>query len=216
MENDVFCKVYDGQCIGDPGDASSMRGWLNFDYIYNIEHYTQPDPLRRTVRPTTNANDIRRYITGETPTPPIFLGTQPIPAPPEVPEILFIDGDFIHGEPGQKQSATQDIFSFWAGQTVFLPVFDVVYAPNYMEDHPEYFPVPHVDSGQTWPNQNQYLYHIVGFVAAVICDPATNPACQGNPHDIVGTFEEYITAGQIDPRRPIPCDATLTAVVLWE
>ncbi|MFP4346097.1 MAG: pilus assembly protein TadG-related protein [Anaerolineales bacterium] len=216
VENDVFCKVYDGQCIGDPGDASSMRGWLNFDYIYNIEHYTQHDPLRRTLKATTNANDIRRYITGEIPTPPIFLGTQPEPLPPDPPVTVYIDGDFIHGEPGQKQTANHAIFDHWAGETVFLPVFDVVYAPNYLDDNDDQFPDPYVDSGQTWPNQNQYMYHIVGFAAAKVCDPAIDTTCQGNPHDLVGTFEEYITSGQIDPTKPIPCDATLKSAVLWK
>ncbi len=218
VDNDIYCKVHDNQCIGDSGDASSQRGWLNFDYIYNIEHYTSGDPLRRTHTPTTNASDILKYITGETPTPPIFLGTQPDPLPPDPPVTVYIDGDYIHGEPGQKQSDSKAIFDYYAGETVFLPVFDVVYSPNYLDDNDAQFPDPYVDSGQTWPNQNQYMYHIVGFAAAEICDPDVDADCDSNNEqkEIVATFEEYITSGQIDPTKPIPCDATLKSAVLWK
>lgn len=226
VENDIFCQLHEEQCIGDEGDASAQRGWLNFDYIYNIEHYQSGDPLRRTHRPTTNANDIMEYINGTKETPIIFMGTQPEPPPPAVPTTVYIDGDFIHGEPGQKQSDSQAIFDYWGGETVFMPVFDVVYAPNYLDDNDAQFPDPYVDSGQTWPNQNQYLYHIVGFASAIVCDPDCDPAdpdcnsadCDSNNEqkEVVGTFREYITGGQIDPSRPITCDATLKSVVLWK
>jgi len=216
IDNDRYCNLHSGECIGDVGDSSAERGWLNFDYIYNTEHYTGGDPLRRTKKASTNAAAIKDYISGATQTPPIFVGTPPDPLPPDPPVTLYIDGDFIHGEVGQKQSCTQEIFADYPGQTVFLPVFDKVYAPNYMDDHDAYFPDPVVDSGQTWPNQNQYMYHIIGFAAVDVCDPST-PNCNGHEHDIVGTFKQVIIGqGQIDPTEPIPCSSLLTAVILWK
>ncbi|MBN1259455.1 MAG: Tad domain-containing protein [Anaerolineae bacterium] len=224
VENDVFCQVHAAQCIGDAGDASSQRGWLNFDYIYNTVHYTEDDPLRRTHKPTTNANDILQFIIpselGGREVPPIFLGTPPIPSAPAIPTTLYIDGDFIHGEPGQKQSDSKAVFDYYPDQLVYLPVFDVVYAPNYMDDNNASFPDPYVDSGQTWPNQNQYLYHIIGFAGVQVCNENTDSDCDNNTEqkELVGTFRNLIIGqGQIDPSIPINgCDATVVGLTLWK
>lgn len=218
VDNDIYCKTNGSQCIGDTGDANSQRGWLNFDYIYNIEHYQASDALRRTHKATTNANDIRDYVTGAKQTPPIFVGHPPEPLPPSAPTKVYLDGDYIHGEPGEKQADSKAIFDYYAGQTVILPVFDVVYSPEYMDAHTSDFPDPHVDSGQTWPNQNQYLYHIVGFAAAEICDPATDSNCNSNKEqkEIVGTFMLFNYGQvQIDPTKPVQCDAMVKGVTLW-
>ncbi len=219
VDNDVYCKTNGEQCIGDPGDANSQRGWLNFDYIYNVEHYQSTDPLRRTHTATTNAAAIEAYISGAKQTPPIFLGTAPSPLPPAVPTTVYIDGDYIHGEPGEKASDAKALFDYYAGQTVIVPVFDVVYSPEYMDDHDEWFPDPAVDSGKTWPNQNQYLYHIVGFASVDVCDPATDGSCNSNNEqkEIVATLKLFNYGQvQINPTKAVLCgSAMLNGVALW-
>ena len=224
IDNDRYCNLHSGECIGDVGDASSQRGWLNFDYIYNTAYCVFTDPLRRTHKATTNAAAILDYIkpvsAGGKQSPPIFMGTAPDPLPPAEPVTLYIDGDFIHGEPGEIASDAKEVFNYWADQVVFLPVFDKVYAPNYMDDHDALFPEPLIDSGAIkWPNQNQYMYHIIGFAAVEVCDPNTDPDCDSNleQKDLVGTFKQVIIGqGQIDPTQPIPCSSMLTAVILWK
>ncbi len=224
IDNDRYCNLHSGECIGDLGDENAQRGWLNFDYIYNTEHCVFTDPLRRTHKETTNAAAILEYIkpvsAGGKPTPPIFMGTPPDPLPPAAPVTLYIDGDFIHGEPGEIASDAKEIFNYWADQTVFLPVFDKVYGPNYLDDHDALFPEPLIDSGKIkWPNQNQYMYHIIGFAAVDVCNPATDPDCDTNfeRKELVGTFKQVIIGqGQIDPTKPIPCNSMLTAVILWK
>ncbi len=201
-------------------EANSWRGWLNFDWIYNIE-YTDPDTagdLYRTIKSSSNNADIEHYIEHPEDCPPIFPGTPPDPWPVTDPDTTdyFIDGDFIHGEPGEK-AAMGAVYDEYAGQTVYAPLFDLIYTAPYLENNsPTPFPAP----DGTWPsnfNKNTYLYHIVGFVALEVCDPDTDPDCNENAKELKGTFESVILGqGQIDPTQPVNCNLQFNAVMLWE
>ena len=218
------CEVYTDQCVGNPADSNSLRSWLNMNYIYNIAHYLENDPLRRTV--STNSLPIHKiieYIAGvETDpqyrVPPIFLGTPPDPWPDDETSIYYVDGDFIYGETGNVQSALSAIYNLLAGQTVFMPIYDRVYSGDFMNDNiPNPFPRSYLDQRNAYrdfPASNtDAFYHIIGFVAMEV--PLTPPS--DSNHEIEGTLMSIqIGEGQIDPTQPIRCDARLYAVTLWE
>jgi len=236
VENNAICsgEGADQQCVGDfEGGPQSQRGYLNFGFIYNIQHYQQSDPLRRTHELSLNANDLKAVIevaAGVTPNnppwwlgtppriPPIFVGTPPTPWPDyDGNSEYYIDGDFINGGTGQIQAAMGTLFDEFAGLTAYLPVFDKVYLVNYFLDNTGVFPTPFVeDASGPWPNPNSannYLYHIIGFVAVEFPDPPPHPT----PKDVEATLIRVMVGeGQIDPTQPIRCDARLYAVTLWE
>jgi len=187
----MFCRQDDGVCIGDPADANAHRGWLNLNYIYNTEHLSQSDPLYRTFEqevpnrgcgpdPNTSTDDgLKGWASGECPYPfQIFAGS-----------VNGTDGDFIHGDPGARQSSLMEI-SALEGQIVYVPVFDHIYMSDYMADN---FPQP---EGIGWPRAggggHAFLYHIVGFAAVRVEE------IQG--HTLVGAFQDaLIGEGQILP-----------------
>ncbi|HID89121.1 MAG TPA: hypothetical protein EYP52_05340 [Anaerolineae bacterium] len=187
----MFCRQDDGLCIGDPASANAHQGWLNLNYIYNTEHLSQSDPLYRTFKqsvpnrgcspnPETSVDDgLKGWASGQCPYPfPIFAGN-----------IGGTDGDFIHGEPGARQSSLMAISAF-EGQIAYVPVFDYIYMSDYMAEN---FPQP---EGIGWPRagggRHAFLYHIVGFAAVLVDD------IQG--HTLVGSFQEaLIREGQILP-----------------
>jgi hypothetical protein len=223
-DDGALCKEADPDhcAINEYESASnSWRGWLNFNWIYNTE-YANPDTagdLYRTIKSSSNNADLTYFIENPEAVPPIFPGTPPDPWPVTDPDTTeyFVDGDFIHGEPGEK-AAMGAIYDEYAGMTVYAPLFDLIYIAPYLENNsPDPFPAP----DGSWPsnfNNNTYLYHIVGFVALEVCDPDTDTDCNPNDKDLRGTFEQVILGqANITPTDSIPCTLEgFTAVVLWE
>ncbi len=151
-------------CIGDPASHNAHRGWLNLNYIYNTQHLRQADPNYRTFEqnvpnrgcgpnPNTSTDDgLQGWASGDCPYPfPIFAGN-----------VGYTNGDFIHGDPGARQSSLMEIENY-AGQIAYVPVFDYIYMSDYMAAN---FPAP---EGIGWPRAggggHAFLYHIVGFTA---------------------------------------------------
>lgn len=175
-----FCREDDGQCIGDPSSANSHRGWLNLNYIYNTAYLNQSHRLYRTFErnvpnrgcggdPSISTDDgLRGWASGNCPYPhPIFVGS-----------LGGTNGDFIHGDPGARQSSLMEISNL-EGQLAYVPVFDYIYMSDYMADN---FPQP---EGIGWPRAggggNAYLYHIVGFATVKVEDI--------NGHTLTGEFK---------------------------
>jgi hypothetical protein len=226
----AYCRNENSSCVGNTNDPNSQRGWLNFYYMYNIDHLTAADPLRRTHKESLGASDLAGFINGTIPVPPIFLGTPPIPPAPAQPVTVFPDGDFIDGTTGEKQGDLKAIYDTYAGQEVYLPVFDVVYSPPYMygltrSNGTRVFPDPCTDQScsggkQRWPNQSDYMYHIIGFAAVDVCDQAANPSQCRDQKNLRGTFKEVIIGdAQIQPSDGIgtcPANLLMFSVSLWK
>jgi Flp pilus assembly protein TadG len=196
----MLCVDPDGvTCIGDPASHNAHRGWLNLNYIYNIEYLLRSSAFYRTWEqnvpnrdcgpdPAISIDDgIQGWASGDCPYPfPIFAGTPPadFASGPPYSGPYYTDGDYIHGGPGARQSSLQEVYDSYAGQEVYVPVFDVVYMTDYMD---QYFERP---EGIGWPTAggggNAFMYHIVGFVRVTVADVS------GNPHYLQGTLEEAI------------------------
>ena len=211
----MFCNQEDGLCIGDPTSISAHRGWLNLNYIYNVAHLSRSDPLYRTFErevpnrgcgpnPETSVDDgLRGWASGQCPYPfPLIAGAY-----------NDTNGDFIHGDPGARQSSLMEL-SAYEGQIAYVPVFDYVYLSDYMAEN---FPEP---EGIGWPRAGgggqAYLYHIVGFAAVVVDTVGQN--------SLIGSFQEaLIGEGQILPGSGIGTNAWCSAgstpqlfgVALW-
>jgi Flp pilus assembly protein TadG len=179
----MFCRQDDGTCIGDPASANAHRGWLNLNYIYNTEHLAQSDLLYRTFErnvpnrscgsnPAVSTDDgLRGWASGQCPYPlPIFAGA-----------VGGTNGDFIHGDPGARQSSLMEISNF-IGQIAYVPIFDSIFMSDYMADN---FDQP---EGIGWPRAggggHAFLYHIVGFSAVRV------ESIDG--HTLVGSFQEAV------------------------
>lgn len=211
-EGGTFCRDPEGtMCIGDYNDANAHRGWLNLNYIYNTAYIAANDQNNRSFlqnvsadrcgnEPTKSVDDGLQGWAGDDkdhdgeadcPYPfPIFAGT---------PE--RINGDFIHGDPGARETALMDVKSTYSGELVYVPIFDHIYASDYMETYftaPE-SPVPDGNlGGNHWPRGggggSAFLYHIVGFTAVQLNDVNTGQ------HELVGEFKGAIIGdGQIQP-----------------
>jgi Flp pilus assembly protein TadG len=185
----MFCRQEDSTCIGDPSAANSHRGWLNLNYIYNTDYLARSAPFYRTFEenvpnrgcgpnPSISTDDgLQGWASGDCPYPfPIFAGAEG-----------QTNGDFIHGDPGGRQSSLMEISSL-IGQIVYVPVFDYIYMSDYMADH---FPKPE-DIG--WPRAggggHAFLYHIVGFAAVRVQEI--------DGHTLTGEFLEAVIAeGQL-------------------
>lgn len=215
-----FCEDPDGfSCIGDPGDESSHRGWLNYNWIYNIEYLSISSPFYRTFETSANASicgrqpdvsyddGIRGWASGECPyVYPLFGGT-----------VGAGDGDFIHGSSGESSSGDHAIYDSYAGQVVYVPIFDAIYDADDMGAMgfplPEYYPgFPH---SNTWPSADTgWLYHIVGFTAVRLSDEEPH----GSGCSMEGEFQEAIIgAGLINPH-PLTCEEAqnvVMGVTLW-
>ena len=206
--NGQYDESYD-LCIGDPASHNAHRGWLNLNYIYNVEHLAESDPFYRTIDTNvsvsgcnTDPPGLQGYASGECPYPyPIFRGT---------PEKA--DGDFIHGSPGASTSGLHEIAEHYIGQIAYIPVFDYIYMSDYLA---EYLPAP--EGGIGWPRAggggHAYLYHIVGFTRVRVNDV-------GN-HVLAAEFQEAIIGeGMIQPGEGIgsgACSETslLYGINLW-
>ncbi len=193
----VFCRDPNGvECIGEePSNANAHRGWLNLNYIYNTEHLAAADQYYRTFEqnvsnrgcggdPDQSIDDgLKGWCEDGCPYPfPIFAGTPG-----------FVNGDFIHGDPGARESSVMTVKETWDGQTAYVPIFDYIYMSNYMADN---FPEP---EGIGWPRAggggHAFLYHIVGF-AAVVIDGSTPKHTIGGQFQSAVVGDSQITPGQ--------------------
>ncbi|HOU14183.1 MAG TPA: pilus assembly protein TadG-related protein [Anaerolineae bacterium] len=190
----AFCRDPDGDlCIGDPAAANAHRGWLNLNYIYNTEHRTTADPLNRAFeRNVTNKgcggdpnhsidDGLQGWAGDGCPYPfPIFAGTPG-----------YINGDFIHGDPGARESTVMDVKAAWGGKIAYVPIFDYIYMGDYMAKNfqePENLSWPRAGGGG-----HAYFYHIVGFAAVLIDGDSAK-------HTIAGEFQSAIVGdSQIAP-----------------
>ena len=233
MENDqhyggMFClrddPESDEDCVGDPASYNAHRGWLNLNYIYNTLHISENDPYNRTFQtnvsnrgcggdPTKSVDDGLKGWAGDgCPYPfPVFAGT-----------VNGTDGDFIHGDPGARQSSLMTVVEAYNGKTAIVPIFDRIFMSDYMAEHPEYFPEPEEPpdgnlGGHKWPRAggggHAFLYHIVGFAAVQINDPNMHD------HTLVGDFEAY-TLGDYSELVPTAgvgasCELDLKSIALW-
>ena len=197
-----ICRRDGVDCPSDP-PSNSQRGWLNFNYIYNLSYLGQGLPLERTIAKNFSNSDLK--VWAETGSPhPLFAGTRG-ELPPYYP-----DGDYIAGDPGTRDVTRRTVCSAHMGQTVYLPLFDYVYVRSDMQS---------TFAGQEpslgWVNSN--YYHIVGFLAASI------DSCGGGGSNgtINGTFKYAVVGeGQIKPGEGIgsdtACTPTLKGVTLWK
>jgi Flp pilus assembly protein TadG len=177
------------ECIGDPASHNSHRGWLNLNYIYNQAYVKQDASFYRTFEqnvsnrgcgkdPGASIDDgLQGWAGDDCPYPfPIFAGTPGA-----------TDGDFIHGDPGARQSSLMEVIQTYNGQTAYVPIFDVIYLSDYMAD---YFPQP---EGIGWPRAggggHAFLYHIVGFALIKIDDPNLHD------HDLAAEFRSATIGG---------------------
>jgi hypothetical protein len=222
-----FCRAPDGECSGDINDPDSQRGWLNLNYIYNVEHRAAGDGLNRAcLRTVSNA--------GCNATPPGLAGytTQDCPYRRGIfaGDEGRMNGDFIHGSPGGRNSSVQSVYDSWPiGSILYAPVFDAIYESDDVAAMGDpFFPPDTPDSpdycnlgGHPWPTSGDYLYHIVGWVAFSLQDPLTRDGDgHGAPIGIQGTFtNRVIAAGQIGPDDGIggACESSVMyGVNLWE
>lgn len=199
-------------CIGDPASHNAHRGWLNLNYIYNLQYLQRSAPYYRTFEqevpnrgcgpnPSTSTDDgLQGWASGECPYPfPVFAGG-----------VGMTNGDFIHGDPGARQSSLMEIENY-VGARAYVPVFDYIYMSDYMAAN---FPQP---EGIGWPRAggggSAFLYHIVGFTAVKVRDISG--------HTLVGEFESAIIGeGAIQPGDGVggvcPSELFTYGVTLWE
>jgi len=208
-----FCRDPQGvDCIGEgPAHANAHRGWLNLNFIYNMEHRTANDSLNRSFEqnvpnrgcgsdPAKSVDDGLQGWAGEDKRPKDGQADCPYPFPILAGTPGFVDGDFIHGEPGARESSLMDVKATYGGTIAYVPIFDAIYMSDYMADN---FPAPENPvpdgslSGSNWPRAggggHAYLYHIVGF-AAVLLD-GSSPH-----HTLSGQFQSAVVGStQITP-----------------
>ncbi len=208
----VFCRDPNGvDCIGDPNAANSHRGWLNLNFIYNTEHRTANDSLNRSFdtnvansgcgnEPAKSVDDGLQGWAGDDKNPNDGVADCPYPFPLLSGTPGFVDGDFIHGDSGQRESSLSDVKATYGGTISYVPIFDVIYMSDYMAAN---FPAPENPvpdgklSGSYWPRAagggSAFLYHIVGFVA-VLVDGG------GAQHMLSGEFQSAVIGdSQITP-----------------
>jgi len=219
-EGGIFCRDPSAEmCIGDPTSANAQRGWLNLNYIYNLQHLSATDPLNRSFE-----QNVADRICGPYPEKSVDDGTQgwctdgcPYPFPVFSGDVGATNGDFIHGDPGGRQASTRDVVNTYNGEIVYVPVFDHIYLVNYMDDNFEAPQNPVPDGtlgGDRWPDSNGFLYHVAGFAAVKITDSRTND------HVLEGEFQfAMIGEGQIRPGEGLGrtrCeDWRLVGIQLW-
>ena len=220
-------------CVGDPASHNAHRGWLNFNFIYNTAHTAQSHPHYRTFEnnvpnrgcgsdPTVSTDDGLKGWAGEDsdgdgvadcPYPhSIFAGR-----PPDDDGTRYVDGDFIHGQPGARDKSAQNVDETYSGTLAYAPIFDHIYMSDYMADN---FTAP---EGIDWPRAggggHAFLYHIVGFVGMEIIDYDKS----GGTKAIIGEFDSAIVGeGEFSPGfgpnvgESDPCAATVYGLALWE
>lgn len=203
----VFCYDPNGvTCIGEPNESNAHRGWLNLNFIYNTEHRTASDPSNRSFStnvansgcgsdPAKSVDDGLQGFAGDDKRPKDGQPDCPYPFPIFAGTPGFVDGDFIHGDPGARESSLMDVKNAYAGSIAYVPIFDVIYTSDYMAGNftaPEN-PVPDGQlSGSYWPRagggSSAFLYHIVGFAAVLLSED--------DPHHMLsGEFQSAIIGG---------------------
>ncbi len=198
----AICSTSDVDCPSDP-PAEASRGWLNFNYIYNTDinpDGSTDDPRNRVI--DTNMSNANLKEWAETGCPhPLYAGTRG-GLPP-----YLLDGDFIAGQPGSRESSRKTVCDNHMGKTAFMPIFDYVEQVTFMDSN---FDSP--ASPLSFPGGQFLYYHVVGFVAVTIDD------CGGKT--IGGEFHSaVIGAGPISPSGGIgsTCvEGVVMGVVLWE
>lgn len=226
-EGGSFCR--DGaatMCIGDPNAANANRGWLNLNYNFNLDHRVGSDPLNRSFE-----QNVPNRGCGSDPSKSVDDGVQgwsgdgcPYPFPIIAGTEGYMDGDFIHGSPGARQSSMQEVVETYNGAIAYVPIFDNIYMSDYMKENftaPEE-PVDGSLGGDHWPNAggggSAFLYHIVGFAAVEIDDP------NSKDHVLVGNFKSSVIGqSEIQPGGGLNgsggiCGGTpmLYGIVLWK
>lgn len=151
-----YCRDNAGSECLDTGNSAAYRGWFNFNYIYNLEHLPKADPLYRTITTSRSNADIKNWLQGIG-VPVIFAGN-----------VGATDGDYIYGDTGERAGAMDEIYDTYEGETIYFPVYDMVYSGEYLAQYPGIFRAP--EGG--WANtiigkKNAFMYHIVGYVAAI-------------------------------------------------
>jgi hypothetical protein len=209
----VFCREHDDHCFGSENDPASQRGWLHLGHIYNAAHWESDDPMDRTYSYNFGAGSeacsyhdngsidvvqtrMNAWAAGSCAYPyPIFRGD---------PDTL--GGDFIAGLTGAKASGLKAVAN-QIGNTVYLPVFDNVYYPDWMNST---FADKTPDGGFVTGGAKVY-YHIIGYVAVDLTDVSGGK--------IEGEFRSVVIgAGKIQPGAGLgSCnDFELYGVKLWE
>ena len=198
----AICSTGDVDCPSDP-PAQASRGWLNFNYIYNAEINaggSTSDPRNRVLSTSMSNADLKEWAENGSPHP-LYAGTRG-GLPP-----YLLDGDFIAGQPGSRESSRKTVCDNHMGKTAYMPIFDYVEQAAFMNSN---FDSP--ASPLSFPSGQFLHYHVVGFVAATIND------CGGKT--IGGEFHSaVIGAGPINPSSGIGSTCTegiVMGVVLWK
>jgi len=186
-------KIWDSNKITDDSGAiiaNGERGWLNFNYVYNIN-----DPNGRTISTSHSNADLREWVRNGY-SQPLYAGS-----------VGGMDGDFIAGDPGTRSSTIQEAADK-IGQIVVIPIYDNFYDDSVVEDYVE-------ENGYTepnvhWPNGN--MYHVVGFAAFRI----TNAVHTGSDKYIEGEFVSRIGAGGLAGAGGFISDESMKVVTLAE
>jgi hypothetical protein len=143
-----FCYYPEGAtelvCPIDPESPnSSVRGWLNFNHIFNREYLPADDPDNRTYEQNVS-NDpckdapalpgLAGWASGlcYDRTPMIIAGTSCYEEDGEGCTVPNLDGDFIHGDPGARAASLMDLYDGYGGKVAYAPVFDRVWLREQM------------------------------------------------------------------------------------
>jgi len=231
-------------CPVDPGSPmNAVRGWLNLNHIFNSAYLSGGHSYNRTYEQTVSNDPCKEapklpglagYASGLCPerTPPIIAGASCYEEGEAACEDMsYLDGDFIHGDPGSRASSLMDLYDYYGGKVAYAPVFDRVYL---REDMVELFPdqaesptVYRMPDGEIisidWPNGggfsssaggsgDSWYYHIVGWVSAAVPDyDKENKILYG------GFTAKSIQAGKLDiSELDGTCSLLTHGVTLWQ
>ncbi len=196
----AICRRDGVDCPSNPA-AQASRGWLNFNYIYHWTWHSNPaatnpnginlngstsSSLNRVLSTSMSNADLKQWAEYGAPHP-IYFGTRGNASRPDNindPLRYPLDGDFIVGDPGARESTRKIICDTHMGQVVYLPLFDYVQQESYMNSK---FVSP--SNPRKFPKGQFLYYHIVGFLAARI------DSCSGGK-TIDGTFMSALIGGE--------------------
>lgn len=210
----AICRRDGVNCPSNP-PAQASRGWLNFNYMYHWTWFgnptaTNPDginlngstssPLNRVLATNMSNADLKEWAENGAPHP-VYFGTRGDASRPDNindPLRYPLDGDFIVGQPGARESTRKIICDTHMNQVVYLPIFDYVQQQSYMNSK---FVSP--SNPRQFPSGQFLYYHIVGFLTARI-----DSCAGGNQKTINGTFiSALIGEGTVGPGMGYNSDA---------